>query len=71
VPRNAHNRTIGNVADRFDELRGELQGIQADLREYVIREEGAPKLLFKLSSPNTPAGHRLLGRFSALARISH
>jgi hypothetical protein len=71
VPRNARNRAIGiggpqNVADRFDELRVELQRVRVDLEEYVTRVDGAPTFLWKLSPPNTPDGHRLLGRFSAL-----
>jgi hypothetical protein len=70
VPRNARNRAIGigpqNVADRFDELRLELQRVRVDLEEYVTRVDGAPTFLSKRSLPNTPEGHRLLGRFSAL-----
>ena len=37
-----------------------------DLEEYVTRIDGAPRFPAKLSPPGTPAGHRLLGRFSAL-----
>jgi hypothetical protein len=70
VPRNARNRAVGigpqNVADRFDELRGELQRVRIDLEEYVTLVDGAPTFLWKRSPPNTPDGHRLLGRFSAL-----
>jgi hypothetical protein len=70
VPRNARNRAIGigpqNVADRFDELRAELQRVRVDLEEYVTRIDGAPTFLWKRSPPSTPDGHRLLGRFSAL-----
>jgi hypothetical protein len=71
VPSNARNRTIGigprNVAERFDDLRAELQGVRADLEEYVTRIDGYTPFLSKLSSPKTtPEGHRLRGRFSAL-----
>jgi len=70
VARNARNRAIGigpqNVADRFDELRAEVQRVRIDLEEYVTRIDGVPTFLSKLSPPNTPDGHRLLGRFSAL-----
>jgi hypothetical protein len=54
------------VADRFDELRAELHRVRFDLEEYVAGIDGAPAFLSKLSPPNTPVGHRLLGRFSAL-----
>ncbi len=71
VARNARNHGIGigpqNVGERFDELRAELQRVGIDLEEYVTRIDGAPTFTFKLSPPNTPDGHRLLGRFSALA----
>jgi hypothetical protein len=53
VPRNARNRAIGigpqNVADRFDELRAELQRVRVDLEEYVTRIDGAPTFLWKRS----------------------
>jgi hypothetical protein len=70
VPRNASNRAVGigprTVAERFDDLRAELQRVRFDLEEYVTRIDGATAFLSKLSAPNTPVGHRLLGRFSAL-----
>jgi hypothetical protein len=70
VPRNASNRGVGigprTVAERFDRLQAELQGIRFHLDEYVTRIDGAAVFLSKLPSPNTPAGHQLLGRFSAL-----
>src|SRR6266699_2897968 len=33
---------------------------------YVARHEGRPRFLAKLSPPNTPPGHRLMGQLSAL-----
>jgi len=70
VPRDASNPTVGigprTAADRFDELRAELQRVQFDLEEYVKRIHGPAALLSKLPTPNTPVGHQLLGRFSAL-----
>jgi len=44
----------------------ELQRVRIDLEEYVTRIDGAPAFLSKLAPPNTPSGHQLLGRFSAL-----
>jgi hypothetical protein len=70
VARNARNRAVGigprTVADRFDELWTEIQRIRCDLEEYVAGIDGAPTFLSKLSPPNTCAGHRVLGRYSAL-----
>jgi hypothetical protein len=70
VALNARNRAIGRgpqtVADRFDELRADLQRFQVDLEKYVTRIDGSAPFLAKLSPPNTPEGHRLRGRFSAL-----
>lgn len=71
VARNARNRTVlgvgpQTIGEQFDELNAELQRIRFDLEEYITRIDGSPAFLFKLSPPNTPAGHRLLGRFSAL-----
>ena len=70
VARNARNKTIGvggpqNLAERFDQLRAELQRIRFDLEEYVTSIDGRAPFLFKLPPPNTPAGHRVLGRYSA------
>lgn len=71
VARNACNRAIGmggpqNLGERFDELRAELRRVRIDLEAYVTRTDGAGTFLSKLSQPNTPFGHRLLGRFAAL-----
>jgi len=70
VPRNASNDTVGigprSVGERFDELRMELQRVRVDLEEYVFRFDGPTACLSKLPQPNTPVGHRVLGRFSAL-----
>jgi hypothetical protein len=70
VPRNARNRSIGigpqTIAERFDELRMELQRVRFDLEGYVASIDGKPAFLSRLSPPSTPVGHRLLGRFSAL-----
>jgi hypothetical protein len=70
VPRNASNRGVGigprTVAERFDTLQAELQRVRFDLEEYVTRVDGAAAYLSKLSPPNTPMGHQLLGRFSWL-----
>jgi len=49
-------------------LRADLQRLGIDLEEYVTRIDGPTSLLAKLSGPNTPAGHRLRGLFSALER---
>jgi len=68
VPRNASNRSVGigpqTVAERFDGLWTELQRVRFDLDEYVTQIDGATAFLS--SAPNTPRGHRLLRRFSAL-----
>jgi hypothetical protein len=70
VTRNATHRTVGigptTVGGWFDELRKELQNFAHDLSAYVEAREGRPQFLFKLSPPDTPPGHRLLGRFSTL-----
>jgi len=72
VARNARNHAIGvggprNVAERFDQLRSEIQSTRIDLEKYVTRIDGAPAFLSKLPSRGTPEGHRVLGRFAALA----
>jgi len=71
VTRDASNRAVGigsprTVAERFDGLRAELQRVRFDLEEYITRIDRATPFLSKLPAPNTPLGHQLLGRFSAL-----
>lgn len=71
VPRNAcyHNIGVGSprtVAERFDALRADLQRVRFDLEEFVARIDGPTVFLSKLPAPNTPVGHQVLGRFSAL-----
>jgi len=70
VARNARHRGVGigprTVGDWFDQLRKELQNIAHDLGSYVEPHEGRPRFLAKLSPPNTPPGHRLMGQLSAL-----
>jgi hypothetical protein len=73
IPRNARsNLTVGRgprtVAEQFDVLRADFQRFSLDLEEYVTRIDGPTSLLAKLPGPNTPAGHRLRGLFSALER---
>src|SRR5258708_1392135 len=69
VARNARHRGVGigppTVGDWFDQLRKELQNIAHDLGSYVAPHEGRPRFLAKLSPPNTPPGHRLMGQVSA------
>jgi len=70
VVRNARHRGVGigprTVGDWFDQLRKELQNIAHDLGSYVEKHEGRPQFLAKLSPPDTPPGHRLMGQVSAL-----
>jgi hypothetical protein len=71
VPRNANShRTVGRgprtVAELFDALRTDFQRVCLDLEKYVDRIDGSPTFLSKHSGPNTPEGHRLRGRLSAL-----
>jgi hypothetical protein len=41
--------------------------ISRDLGTYVSVHDGHPRFISKLSPPDTPPGHRLMGQFSALA----
>ena len=70
VARNARHRGVGigprTVGDWFDQLRKELQNIAHDLGSYVEMHDGRPQFLAKLSPPDTPPGHRLMGQVSAL-----
>jgi len=70
VARNARHRGVGmgprTVGGWFDQLRKEVQSFAHDLGSYVASHEGTPRFLFKLSPPDTPRGHRLVGQFSAL-----
>ena len=70
IPRNASNRTVGigprTVAERFDDLRAEIQRVRNDLETYVTRIDGPTPYLSKFSPSTTPEGHQLRARFSAL-----
>jgi hypothetical protein len=70
VARNANHRGVGypqrTVGGWFDQRRTELQQIDYDLQQFVEGIEGRPKFRSKLSPPNTPTGHRILGQVSAL-----
>ncbi len=70
VARNASHRGVGigprTTGDWFDQLRRELQKFSQDLGCYVEANEGRPQFVSKLSPPNTPPGHRLMGQISGL-----
>jgi Putative abortive phage resistance protein AbiGi, antitoxin len=70
VARNARHRGVGigprTVGDWFDRLRKEIQNFANELGTYAASHDGPPQFLSKLSSPDTPHGHRLMGQFSAL-----
>jgi hypothetical protein len=70
IPSNASNRTVGigpsTVAERFNDIRAQIQRVRNDLERYVNRIDGYTPYSSKLSSPSAPEGHQLRGRFSAL-----
>jgi hypothetical protein len=70
VARNTRYRSVGvgarNVGEWFDQLRKEIQTFAYNLGSYASSREGSPRFLSKLSPPDTPQGHRLMGQFSAI-----
>jgi len=70
VAGNARHRGVGvgprTVGEWFDQLRNEIQTFACDLGSYATLHEGTPRFLSKLSPPDTPQGHRLMGQFSAI-----
>ncbi len=70
LARNASHRGVGigprTAGEWLDQLRKEIQSFGHDLGKYVASHDGHPRFLYKLSPPDTPQGHRLMGQFSAL-----